>query len=105
AVSNNVNLLAEPRVKTGRVTMLYVALTLAFIAGGLVLLYSLWGVPPLPGQTLNAAAFNALLPSLGLGERNAHTGVLLTLALEAAILLVAANSIFIFAPSLLANMA
>jgi amino acid transporter len=105
AVSNNVNLLAEPRVKTGRVTMLYVALTLAFTAGGLVLLYSLWSVQPLPGQTLNAAAFNAVLPSLGLGERNAHTGVLLTLALEAAILLVAANSIFIFAPSLLANMA
>src|SRR4029077_1673277 len=85
AVSNNVNLLAEPRVKTGRVTMLYVALTLAFTAGGLVLLYSLWGVQPLPGQTLNAAAFNAILPGLGLGERNGHALVLLTLVLEAAI--------------------
>jgi amino acid transporter len=105
AISNNVNLLAEPRVKTGRVTMFYVALTLAFIAGGLILLYSLWDVRPLPGQTLNAATLSAVLPGLGLSRSAGHFLVLLTLALEAAILLVAANSIFIFAPSLLANMA
>jgi len=105
AISNNVNLLAEPRIKTARIVLFYVALTLAFTAGGLVLLYSLWGVRSLPGQTLNAATFSAMLPGLGLGRSTGHALIVLTLALEAAILLVAANSIFIFAPSLLANMA
>jgi amino acid transporter len=105
AVSNNVNLLAEPRIRTGRITMFYVAMTLALIAGGQVLLFSLWDIRPLPGQTLNAALFGAMLPGLGFGAAAGHALVVLTLALEAAILLVAANSIFIFAPSLLANMA
>ena len=105
AISNNVNLLAEPRIKTGRMTMFFVALTLAFIAGGLILLYSLWDIQPLPGHTLNAAAFGAVLPALGLSGSAAQSLIWLTLLLEAAILLVAANSIFIFAPSLLANMA
>jgi amino acid transporter len=105
AISNNVNLLAEPRIKTGRLTMFYVATTLAFIAGGLVLLYSLWDIRPLPGQTLNAATFGAMLPALGLSGGAAQSLTWVTLVLEAAILLVAANSVFIFAPSLLANMA
>ncbi|HEX4598691.1 MAG TPA: amino acid permease [Burkholderiaceae bacterium] len=105
AISNNVNLLAEPRVKTGRLTMFYVALTLAFIAGGLILLYSLWDIRPLPGHTLNAAILGAVLPALGLSASAARSLIWITLLLEAAILLVAANSIFIFAPSLLANMA
>lgn len=105
AISNNVNLLAEPRIKTGRLTMLYVALTLAFTAGGLVLLYSLWQVHPVAGQTLNATVFGEILPRLGVGQEGARALLTLTLGLEAAILLVAANSILIFAPSLLANMA
>jgi amino acid transporter len=105
AIANNVNMLAEPRIKTARTALLYVALTLAFTAGGLVLLYSLWDVRSLPGQTLNAAAFSAMLPGLGFDPSTGHAVVVLTLMLEAAILLVAANSIFIFAPSLLANMA
>jgi amino acid transporter len=105
AVSNNINLVAEPRIRNGRIVMFHVALTLAFTAGGLVLLYSLWDVRPEPGQTLNAAAFGAVLPGLGLGPGTRHALITLTLGLEAAILLVAANSIFLFAPSLLANMA
>ncbi len=104
AVSNNVHLLAEPRIRTGRLTLLYVALTLAFIAGGLVLLYSLWGIEPVRGQTLNATVFGAVIGQLGLGA-GGDALLSLTLGLEAAILLVAANSMLIFAPSLLANMA
>ena len=42
AVSNNINNLKEPRVETGRVTMLYMAVSLAFTAGGLIVLYLLW---------------------------------------------------------------
>jgi len=105
AISNHVNLLAEPRVKTGRMAMLYVALSLAFTAGGIVLLYSLESVRPVPGQTLNAIAFSAIIGRLGLDNATSQGLLVLTLALEGAILLVAANSFFIFAPSLLGNMA
>ncbi len=105
SMSNQVNLLAEPRLKTGRMAMLYVALSLAFTAGGIMLLYSLESVRPVRGQTLNAIAFGAIIGKLGLDGASSQALLLLTLALEGAILLVAANSILIFAPSLLGNMA
>lgn len=105
SISNHVNLLAEPRIKTGRMTMLYVALSLAFTAGGIVLLYSLEAVQPVPGQTLNAIAFSAVIAKMGLNSTASHGLLVATLALEGAILLVAANSILIFAPLLLGNMA
>src|SRR5712691_11678258 len=69
AVSNNVNVLAEPLVHTGKVTMLYMALSLAFTAGGIILLYLLWGARPVEGQTLNAVAFGAIIDSLGWDAR------------------------------------
>src|SRR5207247_4603379 len=65
AVSNNVQSLAEPRVKTGKLTMFYIALSLAFTAGGIILLYLLWNVSPEEGQTLNAVTFRAILESIG----------------------------------------
>jgi hypothetical protein len=105
AISNHVNLLAEPRVRNARVAMFYVALTLAFTAGGIVLLYSLQAVRPVPGQTLNAIVFRGAIGDLGLDSAASQALLVLTLALEGAILLVAANSILIFAPSLLGNMA
>jgi hypothetical protein len=104
AISNNVILLAEPRLRTGRLTLLYVALTLAFTAGGLILLDSLWEFQPVSGQPLNATVFSAIIGQLGfIGGAN-DAWMSLTLALEAAILLVAANAMLIFAPTLLANM-
>ena len=39
AVSNNVQHLAAPRVQTGKRTMLYMAISLSFMAGGLILLF------------------------------------------------------------------
>jgi amino acid transporter len=105
SISNHVNLLAEPRLKNGRMTMLYVALTLAFTAGGLVLLYSLESVRPAQGQTLNAIAFSTIIAKMGFDNATSHGLLLLTLALEGAILVAAANSILIFAPQLLGNMA
>lgn len=105
AISNNVNLLAEPRIRTGRLTLLYVALTLAFTAGGLILLYSLWEIQPVSGQTLNATVFGAIFARLGFHGGAIGASMSLTLGLEAAILLVAANAMLIFAPTLLANMA
>ena len=61
AVSNNVQNLAEPRVLTGKRTMLYMALSLSFMAGGLILLYLLWHAAPIPGKTLNAVVFQNML--------------------------------------------
>lgn len=105
AISNNVNLLAEPRVKTGRQTMLYVSISLAFIAGGLIALYSLYQVRAIPGETLNASVFAQILGSLHLDSVTSKTLLLGIMALEAAILFVAANSVLIYAQSLLAHLA
>ncbi len=105
AVSNNLHLLAEPRLRTGRLTMLYSALSLAFTAGGIILLYSLWQVRAVHGQTLNAVLFGAIIPQLGLGNWGSHLLLLLVLALEGGLLFVAANSVFISGPSVLSNMA
>ena len=106
AVSNNVNVLAEPRVKTGKLTMLYMAASLAFTAGGIILVYLLWDARPVEGQTLNAVAFGAVLKDMGFDTPLAHQGALLVvLALEAGLLFVAANTGFLGGPAVLSNMA
>jgi len=106
AVSNNVQSLAEPRVKTGKWTMFYMALSLSFTAGGIILLYLLWQVKPVDGQTLNAVTFRAIIESLGWHNPTLENGVLwLVLALEGGLLFVAANTGFLGGPAVLANMA
>jgi hypothetical protein len=40
AVSNNVNTLKEPRVRTGKWTMFLMAVSLSVTAGGIILLYA-----------------------------------------------------------------
>lgn len=101
AVSNNVQRLAEPRVSTGKKTMFYMALSLSFTAGGIMLLYLLWNVKPVAGQTLNAVVFHAILGDSQFG----HAMLMLTLLLEGGLLFVAANSGFLAGPNVLANMA
>ena len=106
AVSNSVNLLKEPRVRTGKWTMFYMALSLAFTAGGIILLYLLWRVQPVAGQTLNAVAFGAILadwPSWG-GWHLGQVMLVATLVFEAGLLFVAANTGFLGGPATLANM-
>lgn len=106
AVSNNVNLLAEPRVRTGKVTMLYMALSLAFTAGGIILLYLLWDAQPVAGETLNASTFKTIIASMGLGGPLLNQVLLVVvLAFEAGLLFVAANTGFLGGPSVLSNMA
>jgi amino acid transporter len=105
AVSNNVHSLAEPRVRTGKVTMLYMAFSLAFTAGGIILLYLLWNARPVEGQTLNAVVFNSILANMGLNGPTLAVALTATLAFEAGLLLVAANTGFLGGPSVLANMA
>ncbi len=106
AVSNNVNTLAEPRARTGKWTMFYLAVSLAFTASGIIMLYLLWGAHHVPGQTLNAVVFNDILGSWTLGGIDwARYGLPVVLALEAGLLFVAANTGFLGGPAVLANMA
>jgi amino acid transporter len=105
AVSNNVNILAEPRVHTGKMTMIYMALSLAFTASGIILLYLLWEAKPVQGQTLNASTFRAIIESIGFSEWTNKIMLTLVLAFEAGLLFVAANTGFLGGPAVLSNMA
>jgi amino acid transporter len=106
AVSNNVNILREPRVHTGKMTMFYMALSLAFTASGIILLYLLWDAKPVEGQTLNASTFKAIIDSMGLGSEWTNKIVLtVVLIFEAGLLFVAANTGFLGGPAVLSNMA
>lgn len=106
AVSNYVTTLAEPRVRTGKITMIMLAFSLAFTAGGIILLYLLWGANPQEGQTLNAVAFRAIMHNWSVGGKDISPFILtIVLSLEAGLLLVAANTGFITGPAVLANMA
>ncbi|MFJ3045529.1 APC family permease [Herbaspirillum chlorophenolicum] len=106
AVSNNVNMLAEPRVRTGKVTMIYMALSLAFTAGGIFLLYLLWDARHVDGQTLNASTFRIIIGSLGIEAKWINDLMLMVvLAFEAGLLFVAANTGFLGGPAVLSNMA
>ena len=106
AVSNNVHVLAEPRVKTGKRTMALLAASLALMAGGIMLLYLLWDVRPEPGQTLNAVVFREILHAVpGLPSGVAAAALNVTLLLAMALLLVAANTGFLGGPAVLANLA
>ncbi len=106
AVSNNVNMLAEPRVNNGKWTMFYMATSLAFTAGGIILLYMLWHAEPVEGQTLNAVVFGRVIDQLGLSSAFArHALLAAVLAFEAGLLLVGAQTGFLDGPAVLSNMA
>ncbi|HXW10110.1 MAG TPA: APC family permease [Steroidobacteraceae bacterium] len=106
AVSNNVNMLREPRVRTGKWTMFLMAASLSLTAAGIILLYLLWDVQPSrTGETLNAVVFGDIIASLGYGEASSHALLVVVLVFEGALLFVAANTGFLGGPAVLANMA
>jgi len=106
AVSNGLQIMREPRVQTGKRTMTYMAISLAFTAGGILLCYLLFAVKPAPGQTLNAVLAHSFAGDWApLGLPLGHVFVFLTLASEGALLLVAAQTGFIDGPRVMANMA
>jgi amino acid transporter len=100
AVSNGLPIMREPRVKTAHRTMLYMALSLALAAGGLLLCYLLWDVREQEHQTLNAVLFRGISKEFGLGT----WFVGLTLATEGALCIVAAQAGVLAGPRILANM-
>jgi amino acid transporter len=104
AISNSMPTLREPRVHTGKKAMLYMALSLSFIAGGIILGYVLNGVAPTQGKTLNAVLFETLVGSVWPGRAGLAV-VAFVLLSEAALLFVAAQTGFIDGPQVLSNMA
>ena len=106
AVSNGLQILREPRVETGKHTMRYMAISLAFTASGILLCYLLHQVSFEPGKTLNASLFAKVYRTF-FGPQSFITTPLtiLTLVTEAALLLVAAQAGFIDGPRVLSNMA
>jgi amino acid transporter len=101
AVSNGLPIMREPKVASGKRTMVYMGTSLAFTASGLLLCYLLWRVAPVPGKTMNAVLVERLAGGLPLGQ----TIIVLTLFSEAMLLVVAAQAGFIDGPRVLANMA
>ena len=106
AVSNGLPILREPRTVTGKRTMLYMALSLALIAGGILVAYLLAGVEPVVGKTLNAVLFERLSVNWSIaGIRVGAPIVTFTLLTEGALLFVAAQTGFVGGPQVLATMA
>ncbi len=101
AVSNGLQIMREPRVQTGKRTMIYMATSLAFTAGVLFLCYALVGIKPVEGKTLNAVLADGLFAHWPMGGWLAF----ITIFSEGALLLVAAQTGFVDGPRVMANMA
>jgi amino acid transporter len=101
AVSNGLPIMREPRVRTGKRTMLYMAASLAFTASGLLLCYLIWHIGPVEGKTMNAV----LIERLAAGKPYGGAFTVVALFSEAMLLVVAAQAGFLDGPRVLANMA
>jgi amino acid transporter len=97
AVSNGVSAMREPQVRNAKRTMLYMAISLAVTAGGLMICYVLADLHPVGDRTMNGL----LVERLGWG----HWFTWITLGSEAGLLLFAAQTGYIGGPRVMANMA
>jgi hypothetical protein len=106
AVSNGMLSLKEPRVQTGKRTMAYMAASLAFLAGFILLNYYLFDVHPVAGKTLNAVLFDSILGNWKFAHLPVGQMLWWTMLISASLLLfVAAQTGLIGGPRVLANMA
>jgi len=101
AVSNGLPVMREPKVKTGKRTMMYMAVSLSLVASALFFCYYLLDIQPVQGQTLNAVLATSLF--------NGWPGGIVIAAViifsEGLLLFVAAQTGFIDGPRVMANMA
>jgi amino acid transporter len=103
AVSNGLPILREPRVVTGKRTMLYMGVSLALMVGGLLLMYQLFHTHHQPGQTMNAILFGQITDVWP--QWMSHSFVWVSMFSAAALLFIAAQTGFLDGPRVLANMA
>ena len=114
AVSNGLAIMRDPKVETGKRTMVYMALSLAVTAGGILICYLLFDVRPVPNcgesdpcwKTMNAVLAENMashwhLGPIAIGKLFVPT----VLFAEAALLFVAAQTGFIDGPRVMSNMA
>jgi amino acid transporter len=101
AVSNGLQIMREPRVHNGKKTMVYLAVSLALTAGGILVCYLLLGARPVAGKTLNAVLAGEVFGGWSFGGALA----LITIFSEGALLLVAAQTGFVDGPRVMGNMA
>ncbi|MBP6940975.1 MAG: APC family permease [Syntrophorhabdaceae bacterium] len=101
AVSNGMQIMREPRVHTGKRTMVYLATSLSITAGGLLVCYLLFRIRPEEGRTLNAILSAEIFRNWPFG----HWISLITIISEGALLIVAAQTGFIDGPRVMSNMA
>lgn len=102
AVSNGLPILREPKVTTGKLTMRYMSISLAFTVFGIMMAYLLFKVTPQAGKTLNAVLFANMTGSWGGAGK---IFLVITLFSEAILLFVAAQTGFLGGPRVIANMA
>jgi amino acid transporter len=106
AVSNGVQILREPRIHNAKKTMLYMALSLAFTAGGILFSYLLVHARPTPGRTMNGVLAAIVFSPWKVAGAPVGTWIVAaTLLSEGALLFVAAQTGFLDGPRVLANMA
>ncbi|HEY2514250.1 MAG TPA: APC family permease [Polyangiaceae bacterium] len=106
AVSNGVQIMREPKVRTAKRTMVLMAASLAITAGGIILSYLLVHALPEEGRTMNAVLFDHVAGSWHIGDWKA--GIWFSnvgLFSEAALLFMAAQAGFLDGPRVMANMA
>jgi amino acid transporter len=114
AVSNGLTMMREPRVLTAKKTMVLLATSLAITAGGIILLYLLFGLDPGLGvlkdgtrsKTLNAFLLERVAQGWNIGALPLGSiFVIIALMSEGALLFVAAQTGFLDGPRVMANMA
>ena len=103
AVSNGLPILREPRVRTGKRTMVYMGVTLGFLVGGLLLTYLLYRMQPVDGKTLNAVLFEHITATWP--ATAAKIFIIAALSSAAFLLFIAAETGFLDGPRVMANMA
>jgi amino acid transporter len=101
AVSNGMQIMRDPKVQTGKRTMVYMGTSLAITASGLLICYLLFNINPVEGRTLNAILAGEVFSGWPLGGVVA----LITIFSEGALLVVAAQAGFIDGPRVMSNMA
>jgi amino acid transporter len=101
AVSNSMQVIREPKVPNGKRTMLYMALSLAIMASGLIVCYLLFDVRPTQGRTMNAVLADGVFGTWPFG----NTIAFITILSEGALLMLAAQTGFIGGPRIMGNMA